>query len=340
MSARDQQSLRRRDVGFVEIAFVDRHVGAIVAVEHQWKRIPVFDAEQDQRRQAARIDAHATRVAALAFEGFEQKAPHVIVSDARQHGRLEAQPRAAKRDVCRRPAQIFREARHVLEPRADLLRVEVDREPSQANDVPRSPRGEARSRGRMRLLCRSRSFGHRFSCGAAETGPISCALRQLPRFGAARHHIEHLVLGDRRLRESAQRASAIEQRERVADRISMLNIMRDENHRNAFLAHPMDQPQYVGALLDAQRRRWFVENQHPRPEVNCARDGERLPFTARHRAHGLVWVAQPDAHLSELVARHARAGVEVHHLDEAQPPFLRFATQKEIARNREQRNER
>ena len=39
---------------------------------------------------------------------------------------LEAEPGGADRDVGRTAAEVFGEARHVLEPAADLLAVEID----------------------------------------------------------------------------------------------------------------------------------------------------------------------------------------------------------------------
>ena len=50
---------------------------------------------------------------------------------------------AAERGVRRRAAEILREARNVFEARADLLRVEVDGEPAEADDVEASAGGEA-----------------------------------------------------------------------------------------------------------------------------------------------------------------------------------------------------
>jgi hypothetical protein len=51
--------------------------------------------------------------------------------------RLESEPGATERDVGRRPAEILREARHVFEPRADLLCIQIDGKPADADDVER-----------------------------------------------------------------------------------------------------------------------------------------------------------------------------------------------------------
>ena len=74
-------------------------------------------------------------VATFAGDRLDQEAPHRIVADARNQSRLEAQPGAAERGVGRRAPQVFREARDVLEPRADLLRIEIDAEAAQADDI-------------------------------------------------------------------------------------------------------------------------------------------------------------------------------------------------------------
>ena len=140
--AGNQQRLRRRDERFVEIRFVDGHVGAVFAVEDQREGVAVFQAEQHQRGQALLIDPHMADVATLFFERFGEEAAHVVVADAREHCRREPEPRAAERDIRRRTAEILREARHVFEPRADLLRVQIDGEAAEAHDVAAAARRE------------------------------------------------------------------------------------------------------------------------------------------------------------------------------------------------------
>ena len=69
-----------------------------------------------------------------------QEAAQRVVADARDHARrCKPEPRAAERGVRRRAAEVLGEARDVLEPRADLLRVEVDGEAAEADDVERRP---------------------------------------------------------------------------------------------------------------------------------------------------------------------------------------------------------
>ena len=52
MGAGDDDRLGAGDVGLRDVAFVERAVGAIVAIEDQRKRLVVANAEQDERGQA------------------------------------------------------------------------------------------------------------------------------------------------------------------------------------------------------------------------------------------------------------------------------------------------
>ena len=73
-----------------------------------------------------RIGLDVADIDAFGDEGFAQETAHMLVADARQHGDAQAEPRSANRRIGRRAAEIFGEARHVLEPAADLLAVEID----------------------------------------------------------------------------------------------------------------------------------------------------------------------------------------------------------------------
>ena len=133
--AGDEQRLRLREEVLRDVVVGDRHVGAVLAQEDQRKRVAVLDPEHDAAGEPLGIDADVRDVAALARERLDEEAAHRVVADARRHRRLQAQARAAERGVGRRAAQVLGEARDVLEPRADLLRVEVDGESAEADDV-------------------------------------------------------------------------------------------------------------------------------------------------------------------------------------------------------------
>ena len=128
-----------RDEVLRDVVVGHRHVGAVLAQEDQRERVAVLDPEHDGAGEPRGIDADVRDVAAFARQRLDQEAAHRVVADARGHRRLEAEPRAAECGVGRRAAEILGEARDVLEPRADLLRVEVDGEAAEADDVERRP---------------------------------------------------------------------------------------------------------------------------------------------------------------------------------------------------------
>ena len=128
--AGDQQRAALGDVGFLDLGFGDRHIRTVLAKEDQRKRILVLDAQHDGRRQSRGVDTDMADIAAFAGDRFDEEAAHRIVADPRDQSGFEPEPGAAERGVRRRAAEVFREARRVLQPRADLLRVEIDAETS------------------------------------------------------------------------------------------------------------------------------------------------------------------------------------------------------------------
>src|SRR5690606_19179655 len=74
-------------------------------------------------------------VDALGDELLADEAAHVLVADAGDEAGFEAEPRRACGHVGGRAADIFAEARHVLQPPADLGAVEVDRRAADGDDV-------------------------------------------------------------------------------------------------------------------------------------------------------------------------------------------------------------
>ncbi|MDT4852198.1 hypothetical protein FQZ97_864210 [compost metagenome] len=116
--------------------------------------------------------------------------------------------------------------------------------------------------------------------------------------------------------------------------------MGDEDDRDAACARLDDELEHVGALLHAQGRRGFVQDQHARTEVDGPGNGQALLFTARHGAHHLPRVAHADAHLAELFHRDAFGRGVVHHRHQAQQAAHRLAAHEEIARHAHQRHQR
>jgi hypothetical protein len=143
VGAGDEQRPRLRDEVVGDVVFGHRHVGAVLAIEDQRERVAVLDAEHDRRGEPRGIDAHVRHVAALAHQRFGEEATHRIVADACRHRRLQPQASTAEGGIGRRTSEVFREARDVFEPRADLLRVEIDGETAEADDIEAPAVGKA-----------------------------------------------------------------------------------------------------------------------------------------------------------------------------------------------------
>ena len=143
--AGDQQRAATGDEVLADGCRVDGHVGAVLAHEQQREGVAVFQAQQHQAGQALGVDLHLAGVAALALQRLEQKAPHLLVADTRNHRRTQAQPGHAEGDVGRAAAQVLGKARHVFQPRADLLGVEVDGQAPEAGQVEAAGPGKSQT---------------------------------------------------------------------------------------------------------------------------------------------------------------------------------------------------
>ena len=119
----------------VDVVLAERHVGAVLAVEDQREALLVADAEDDERGQPLGVGDDAAHVDALGGQRLADEAAHVLVADPGDQAGLQPEPRGAGGDVGRRAADVLVEARHVLEPPADLRAVEVDRGPADGDDV-------------------------------------------------------------------------------------------------------------------------------------------------------------------------------------------------------------
>jgi hypothetical protein len=121
----------------VDVVLAERHVGAVLAVEDQREALLVADAEDDEGGQPLGVGDHAAGVDAFGGQGLADEAAHVLVADAGDQRRAEAEAGGAGGDVGGRAADVLVEARHVLEPAADLRAVEVDRGPADGDEVER-----------------------------------------------------------------------------------------------------------------------------------------------------------------------------------------------------------
>ena len=146
MRAGDDDGTGLGDEGGVDIAFLQRHVGAVLAVEQQREGLVALDREDGERGQAFRVGLETVEIDALAGELLAQETSELLVADAGQQGRAQAKPSGADRDIGGAAADRFGEGGDILQPRADLLAVEIDRSAADGDDVERLRRSAERSR--------------------------------------------------------------------------------------------------------------------------------------------------------------------------------------------------
>ena len=82
MRAVHQHGRGALDIGFVDVAFVERHVGAVLAIENQRESIRIADAQDDERSETFGIGFHAAYIDAIACKFFADETAHVIAADA------------------------------------------------------------------------------------------------------------------------------------------------------------------------------------------------------------------------------------------------------------------
>ena len=92
MGAAEEKRLGRGDEVAVEIALLDRHVGAVLAIEDQREGVAVANAEDDERGQALRIGLDVAGIDAFRFQGLADEATHMFVADTGDERRLQPQP--------------------------------------------------------------------------------------------------------------------------------------------------------------------------------------------------------------------------------------------------------
>ena len=114
------------DEALVDIAFVQRHVGAVGAIKNHRRDALAFHGKQHKRRQPLLIDVNPVDGDAFANQLFANEAAHLFGAHACDQGRPESQPRRSDRDVGRAAAHRFGETPNVLESASDLLPIEID----------------------------------------------------------------------------------------------------------------------------------------------------------------------------------------------------------------------
>ena len=150
MRTRHDDRARPRDQRFVDVAFVQRHVGAVGAIEDRRRNALGLDREQHETRQAVLVDMHPVGDDPIARELLANEAAHLFGPDAGDQRRFQSESRGADGDVGRAAADGLGEAGDVLEPAADLLAVEVD--------------GTAADRDQIERLVSVGALGHLSPC--------------------------------------------------------------------------------------------------------------------------------------------------------------------------------
>src|SRR5947199_4564910 len=174
--------------------------------------------------------------------------------------------------------------------------------------------------------------------GSAQVGlDLVELVLELHEFAAAGHQPYQLLSIDVGLFVCAEALAAVQDHEAIADGVCVVRVVGDEDDGDSAIASLEDVLQHDTGLLDAERRRRLVENQDAGPEVDGARDRDRLALTAGQRPDGLVGIANVDAHLAQLAAHHSlrRSRVEPLHRADALP---RLCSEEEIPPDRHQRN--
>ena len=135
VGAVDQHGAGRLEEGRVHVVGVQRHVGAVLAIEDQGEGVGIADAEEDQGRQPRLVLDHAVDSDALAGQLFSDETAEVIGADAGQKAGVQAQSRRADGRVGGAAADVFGEGGHVLQPPADLLAVQVHAGPAHRDQI-------------------------------------------------------------------------------------------------------------------------------------------------------------------------------------------------------------
>ena len=91
----DENSTRRVKKPWIEVLLAQRHVGAILAIKDQRKRLAIADPEHDQGRQTRGVRTDAAHIDSLAHQFFANEAPHVIGADPRRSPALNPSLAAA-----------------------------------------------------------------------------------------------------------------------------------------------------------------------------------------------------------------------------------------------------
>ena len=129
---------RRGDEGLVDVVLAERHVGAVLAVEDQREGLLVLDRRGGPARSAAPGRSRCRRSPRPRGASCSRMKRPICSSPTRvMSAGLQAEPGRADGDVGRAAADRLGEGGDVLQARADLLAVEIDRGAADGDDVER-----------------------------------------------------------------------------------------------------------------------------------------------------------------------------------------------------------
>ena len=154
----------------------------------------------------------------------------------------------------------------------------------------------------------------------------------------ARHASDHFFTAQLIFVPDTQSLTAFEDDEPVANDISMVRIVGDEDDSQASRPGQSDVAQHRAGLLNAQGSRRLIENQDLGSEIDCSRNGHRLAFTTGHGAHGLIGIADVNPHLTEFLAHGAFGKIDVIALERSKFLF-RLGAEKKVTPDRHQGNQ-
>ena len=105
----DDDGPRPGDESGVDIAFLQCDIGAIVAIEQQREGCVALDREDGERGQSFGVGLEAVQVHAFAGQLLAQEAAELLVADAGQERRAQAESGRADGDVRRTASDRFGE---------------------------------------------------------------------------------------------------------------------------------------------------------------------------------------------------------------------------------------
>ena len=126
---------------------------------------------------------------------------------------------------------------------------------------------------------------------------------------AGSDRVDDLVLRHLRAREQARVAPEPKHGDAIGDLEDVVEVVRDQDDREALLAEPLDEREHLLGLRDAERRGRLVEDDELRVPHHRPGDRDRLALPTRERGHLLA--DRPDRRDAQRLQR--LGGALLHH---------------------------